>query len=784
MINREILELKNEFLKELREIEIKFGKRIEDQSTILNTKSKEQEEKINLTMQKNEQLYEIILSQKVKIEKISELSTSQKKLNDMLISHEMRINKLLTENKKLSSNYDKIISDNLVVPGYIGASCTFRNLSEYIQNNINEIQKIKKEKQNEKKLNDDIKNKLDHFMKNMLNLVDNSVTRCKHYTDNKHIFLEKMLNNKLVEFSEKNMDLRTQLFTNFSKTNQIVEDFGLKFEELKNLKEIVNNEIDLKFQEIKNSVDENQKNIEKNIDEMLKYKNSLNDLIDKKIENMNKSQKNSKFNDSKIKKSENVLSPSIKTFRGTNKREELINTFNIKTNRNINNGNNIRQKAFKRNSLIDLKQNNNNLIIETKEEREIKEEKEEEKVKEEKKNSLDNDKSGDESSNKIDLINIINNNNLLNEENKNDNEKDKIEEIKVDNKNNINNEYILRQIENNKNNKQNSINDNKLFNLDMKNNNNENNNGNNAFQNKNLNSFNVNNIKTKFNQKPAIPEINSNKNEVTNNNNNTIMVKENRIKIPNILSNLKNKEKEKVNIIDFYTNNNFRKKYKQNKANYKKKIETRNNISKSTNNTFNYIQISKEKEKEKEKELKSINSDRSIFTKKNLYNTSPQFYSIETQTPNIMMKNKKKAKFPKIGFSYKIINLGSDINFKENDSEKIQQKKESSKINIDLINPLTHTYKEYQKKKNEKKYNIQVSPNEAPLKSGIFKQNFILPNFNNTTSNNSFYNKKYYKSIDYEYNNNIKKKKNSESNHSIESVKSTRIKIIVENNLK
>ena len=64
----------------------------------------------------------------------------------MLISHEMRINKLLTENKKLSSNYDKIISDNLVVPGYIGASCTFRNLSEYIQNNINEIQKIKKEK--------------------------------------------------------------------------------------------------------------------------------------------------------------------------------------------------------------------------------------------------------------------------------------------------------------------------------------------------------------------------------------------------------------------------------------------------------------------------------------------------------------------------------------------------------------------------------------------------------------------------------------------------------------
>ena len=795
MVNREIIELKNEFLKELREIETKLDKKFEKQTIILDTIKKEQEEKINLTIQKNEQLYDSMISQKLKIEKITELSIDQKRLNDMLISHEMRINNLLTENKKLSSDYDKIITDNLMVPGYIGASCLYKNLSEYIQNNIKEIQSIKKEKQNNKKLAEDIKTKLDYFMKNMLNLVDNTVTRCKQYTDNKQVYLEKILNNKLVEFSEKNMELRTQIFSNLNKTNQQVQNFGQTIEYINNIKENVDNQIDMKFKEIQDLLDESKKSMENNMDEMVKFKNSIIEIINKRIDNMNKSQlkNNNIMYDMKYKKSDNFISPSIKSFRGINKREE--NLFSIKNNKNLNNNNNsniFKKKPYYGNNAIDEKQNKDSkfspnqekMKIEEKEKKkkEKKEEKEE-KVKRKINISIENYKNSDENLNKIN----INNNSVLKESSNNNTEKDKKEEPTIDvTKKNINNEYILQKIEDENNNKQNDNNNNKLSNND--NNNNENINGNNASSTKNISSIYSNNIKSKRNEKITIQDIinNNTKNDDGNSNNNTINVKDNnKMKIPKIISNLNNRnnEKRRLNMLDYFSNKNLIKNYKHNQINTKKQIETRNNISKSINNTFNYHQNSKEKENEKEKELKTIKSDRLLFKKKRLFNTSPKFFSIETQTANINTRNKKKLKFPKIGFSYKIINLGYNINFRDNDSEKPQNKDGNSKMNIDLSSPLTNTYKIYQKKKNEKK-NMHISSNDLPL--NMYKQNHnnLLPNFNNTTSNNSFHKKKYYKSIDYEYNNNMKMKKNSDSNHSIESVKSYKIKILAKSHLK
>ena len=803
MINKELLELKNEFLKEIREIETKLDKKLEIQSYIFDTKNHEQEEKINLSIQKNEELYDKMINEKLKIDKITELHVSQKKFNDMLISHEMRINTLLTDNEKLTKNYDKIISDNLTVPGYIGTSCTYKNLSEYIQNNINEIQKIKNEKEFDKKLTEDVKNKLDNFMKNMLNLVDNSVTRCKQYTDNKQVYLENILKNKLVEFDEKNMELRTQIFTNFSRSKQKIENFESKFNELKGLKEEISNEMEIKFKEIQISIEESKTNINKNLEEFIKYKNTIKDLIDKKLELLNKNQKNNK-SDFKLNKTV-AASPNIKSFRDSNKREELMNTFNMKsTSKNLNikkNENIIRTRGFKRYTLVNEK-SSKKLLLETKE------------LKNEENKTLSFEKS-DELSGSSQDINMINKNDLTSEVNKEkekekekeiinekvkekvkkkikvkekekvmknkENEKslEKLKEIKEENRNkdqkisnkikeiqtekNRNNEYILEKVENKNNTiyKTTDTNENKLNNSDSKNINIIHNNYNNASSFKTLNSFYVNNIKTKIEQKPKNLEIN------TTNHDTIEVVKENKIKIPKIIANLKNKE-----------NKTFIKKF--NLINNKKKLETRNNISKSTNNTYNYINITKEKEKENEKkELKSINSERSIFEKKKLYNTSPKFYSIETQTPKFVIKNNiKKSSFPKIGFSYKIINLGSDINFNRKNIEKCQ---ENSKMNIDLSNPLTNTYKSYQKKKNEKKYNIKINGNDIPIKGTIFKQNIILPVFNNNLIiNNSSYNKNAHRSIDYEYID-LKKKKNGDNEHSIESSKN---KLILGNNIK
>ena len=159
MSNKEIVELKNEFLKEIREIEMKLNHKLDTYSLKLEANNKIQEDKLNNTYQKNEILYDRMINQKIQVEKISEIYISQKRLNDILNSHEVRINTLIKENKKLTKIQDKIITDNLMVSGYIGDNCTYKNLSEYIQYNINEVQKLKSEKEMNKKLADEIKMK-------------------------------------------------------------------------------------------------------------------------------------------------------------------------------------------------------------------------------------------------------------------------------------------------------------------------------------------------------------------------------------------------------------------------------------------------------------------------------------------------------------------------------------------------------------------------------------------------------------------------------------------------
>ena len=760
MFNKEIVELKNEFLKEIREVETKLDKKILKQSLILDARNKEHEEKINTNIQKNEELYDIMLKEKVQIEKLSELFVLYKKLNDMLMSHEIRINNILAENNKLSQNYNKIVTDYLTVPGYIGASSQYKTLSEYIQNNIIEMAKLKHQKEREKRVSEDINGKLDNFMKNMLNLVDNTLTRCNQYTDSKHIFIENMINSKLVEFSEKNMELRTQIFTNFSQTTNEVENFKKQLNELNNLKETIIENIEKKFDESKNEYEENKHILKKNMEEIIKYKNSLNELIDKKFEYLSKKQKNINNNNSyyknensKPKKNENIT--NIKISRTINKKEEDTNAVKrISTNNNLNHKINeelAKNKIIKRNTVLNA-QISNKVLADLK------------KGKENDKSNLSDEQSSNEENN------VTVTNNILKEE---DNQ------IKEDNKEESSNPQLQTEIKN-------DVDDNK-FNDNQNNNDNNNVNANsnekidkddkedeeikiinndnkeniidtkhyNTIENttsvKALDSPYVDNTKNKIDQKIKNSDIN------------TIISKEKNIIIPKLSSILTHeKEKEKLNF-DFFTNRNFPIKYTNLNDEIKKlkRVETRNVIIKSNNNTLNHYF-----HEPKEKELKTIHSDRSIF-ERHFFKTSQKFNNIQTQTTKIILNNKKKEKFPNIGFSYKVINLGSDIKFRDIQLEKIQELKENAKINVDLSSPLTNTYRAYQKKKNEKKNRQLIQSNDLILNKRINRspnrQNVILPSFKTCNSFHKSNNRNKYKSVEK------KKRKNTDYEYSLES---------------
>jgi len=773
MVNKEILDLKEIFFKELREMESSIKKNFLEISSNLDKKNKEQEEKINLTYQKNEQLYEKMIYQKTNLEKIGKIDISQKKLNDMLLSQEIKIQELSSSNQRLIVNYDKIITENLIVPGFIGSSCVYQNLCEYIKHNINEIEKIKIEKEAERKMFEDIKHKIDGLMKNILNLIDNSVITCHKYTDNKQKYIEEMAQNKLVEISEKNMDFRAQVLTNLNNMNQQIKNFEKQIQDLVVLKSTVKSEIDnflndfyqkckkeeknLKvylgnfnkikteitqmYTEVKSNKKETQTQIKQNkyfkrkstkiittINRPYKDRLDLNtdnskNIIEETNENKFNSRRKTEKKKTQILKLKNNLRLSEKISKINENDDSLESAFSKKLNfENISNENENENLLINDN----IKQEDKNTIFEEKEYSKT------EKKQNEKKNIFEGDKEKNKKQKQVNF----------------ESQKEKVEfnffkenKEKLKEKENYiiqkQENFEIRIIEKSKPKSDGIQKIKKEINLIY-------NQGLNK-QIKNKENINISTIKNNFNHK----EINNYLLESKENLQNIIQ----NIKIPDLINKeIKNKNNNltiKTNIkgsrnLSFTNNDQLSKKHDLNKANnLKKDIKIRNN--KNEIETANISYHSNSNSNIFKNESNQIDSNRIM-----LNSTSPKFHLKEKNMESLKGQTDKKdikITFPKIYFNFKLINLGENINFNnrivQNLENPLDKEKKINNINIDYSSPLTNIYKEYKKKTKDKKNNNWNSHN---LKLNTFSENnrnklnlkgesVKLPNFKNNTSN-------------------------------------------------
>ena len=138
----EIILFKNEILGDLKKIQLKYENKfsqiseyVTSQMTIIDQKVKDITNLINNLNQKLEEKNEMeILEQK--------LNKSLKNMQDLNVKLEIKYNILNKDFKDSCFRYDKIISNNLLVPGVIGDGCTYENLRpfiEYINIKISEL---------------------------------------------------------------------------------------------------------------------------------------------------------------------------------------------------------------------------------------------------------------------------------------------------------------------------------------------------------------------------------------------------------------------------------------------------------------------------------------------------------------------------------------------------------------------------------------------------------------------------------------------------------------------
>ena len=227
---------------------------------ITNTKkiSDLQESSENI-LKKSKIILDNYSTNKINESKINEFDSFQNEVNDMLITHEIRINNNIKEISNISSKHDKIISENIYIPGIIGPSCRYKTLSGYINNNIDEINKIKSEKETLKKEQKEYKAKIESFMKQMILLNEASMAQNREFTNSKQKDYELLLDGKLQPLNEK-------IFRFYESSLQFQSNIE------KNIK-IFRNDLDKVLQikeELINIINEKEENLKKNLDNLYK----------------------------------------------------------------------------------------------------------------------------------------------------------------------------------------------------------------------------------------------------------------------------------------------------------------------------------------------------------------------------------------------------------------------------------------------------------------------------------------------------------------------------------
>ena len=275
---------KEEILKNIRIFQEDLIKKINSKMIELNTDYKKFHQNLSQLSENNKKLIESIITKNVNFEKISSLENFRNKVDSILITHEIRINNNIEEISSIKTKYDKALIDNLLVPGYVGPSCQFKNIGEYIIHNINEISKIKSDKEVIRNSFRDLRIKTDSSMRAILNLSESSVRRCNDYTDNRISDLKKLVYEKIDFMNTKEREIKLMI-KNFEeeqeKFKQNKVDFGneLKDNILSDI-DIRINQINKDQEEIKNKILNQNNNLEKYIEEIFENKmKSINENI-------------------------------------------------------------------------------------------------------------------------------------------------------------------------------------------------------------------------------------------------------------------------------------------------------------------------------------------------------------------------------------------------------------------------------------------------------------------------------------------------------------------------
>ena len=183
ILNDDFKQFQDEVLKGIKEFEEDVMRKVTTKMTDLNVDYKKFHLELKNISDQNKKLMELMTNKNIYLEKIPMLEQFKNKVDGMLITHEIRINNNINELSSMRNKYDSDILENSLVSGYVGPSCQYKNVGEFILYAINEIARQRSEKELLKNAFKELKIKTEASIKSIINLNETIIRRSQDYTD-------------------------------------------------------------------------------------------------------------------------------------------------------------------------------------------------------------------------------------------------------------------------------------------------------------------------------------------------------------------------------------------------------------------------------------------------------------------------------------------------------------------------------------------------------------------------------------------------------------------------
>ena len=232
MANKEMYLFKNEIYKICREMETKLFATLNKKNSEINTNLTIFNDKVNSILESNKLTIESITNQNINFEQIQHLTIEQKILNESILSHKIKIDNIIKEIDKLKNKYEKMVNENLIIPGYIGPGCNFKNLGDYIINSIKEMRLLKEERNKFNKEDKELKTKVELMMRNMNTMLEYNSSKIREFENSKDNEIESLLENKMKKFNEKKLEENYNFINTQNKMNEKIQEIGVELEKI------------------------------------------------------------------------------------------------------------------------------------------------------------------------------------------------------------------------------------------------------------------------------------------------------------------------------------------------------------------------------------------------------------------------------------------------------------------------------------------------------------------------------------------------------------------------